>query len=145
NRPTYRVYAVLDESYSQNPPEDKHVSDVDETSKKLADFLEMDQEEIKEKLEAEEKDDSFQVEFGSKGKNCSQTTLVKTRDEHIPGIYFSEDAIRYYPNGTFGSHIIGFARRDEDGKNIVGEAGMEQEKDDLLTGEDGYIRYNRDK
>ncbi|HLQ95377.1 MAG TPA: penicillin-binding transpeptidase domain-containing protein [Pseudogracilibacillus sp.] len=145
NRPTYRVYAVLDESYSQNQPEDKHVSDVDETSKKLADFLEMDQEEIKEKLEDGEKDDRFQVEFGSKGKNLSQKTMEKIRDEDIPGIYFSEDAIRYYPNGTFASHIIGFARPDEDGKNIVGEAGMEQEKNDLLTGEDGYIRYNRDK
>src|SRR5699024_1422077 len=72
-------------------------------------------------------------------------TMEKIRDEDIPGIYFSEDAIRYYPNGTFASHIIGFARPDEDGKNIVGEAGMEQEKNDLLTGEDGYIRYNRDK
>src|SRR5699024_12190684 len=40
---------------------------------------------------------------------------------------------------------IGFARPDEDGNNIVGEAGMEQEKNDILSGEDGYIRYNRDK
>lgn len=145
NRPTYRVYAVLDESYSKNQPEDKHVSDVDKTSKKLAEFLEMDEKQIKEKLEDGEKDDSFQVEFGSKGKNLSQKTMEKIRDEDIPGIYFSEDAIRYYPNGTFASHIIGFAKPDEDGNNIVGEAGMEQEKNDLLTGEDGYIRYNRDK
>lgn len=145
NRPTYRVYAVLDESYSENQPEDKHVSDVDETSKKLAEFLEMDQKQIKEKLADGKKDNRFQVEFGSKGRNLSQKTMEKIRDEDIPGIYFSEDAIRYYPNGTFASHIIGFARPDEDGKNIVGEAGMEQEKNDLLSGEDGYIRYNRDK
>src|SRR5699024_10232373 len=71
--------------------------------------------------------------------------MEKIRYDNIPGIYFTEDAIRYYPNGTFASQIIGLARPDEDGNNIVGEAGMEQEKNDILSGEDGYIRYNRDK
>src|SRR5699024_7233657 len=47
--------------------------------------------------------------------------------------------------GTFASQIIGFSRPDEDGNNIVGEAGMEKETNDILSGDDGYIRYNRDK
>src|SRR5699024_3170029 len=111
NRPTYRAYAILDESYSENQPENKHISDVEKK-------------ESQDKLEEGKKEDRFQVEFGTKGRNLSQKTMEKIRDDNIPGIYFTEDAIRYYPNGTFASQIIGFARPDEDGNNIVGEAGM---------------------
>ena len=45
----------------------------------------------------------------------------------------------------FASHIIGFASPDEDTGIVTGITGLEKEKDKLLSGKDGYIRYQRDK
>src|SRR5699024_3800721 len=75
NRPTYRAYAILDESYSANQPENKHVSHVEKTSEKLADYLDVDKKEIQDKLEEGKQEDRFQVEFGTKGRNLSQKTM----------------------------------------------------------------------
>lgn len=145
NRPTYRVYAILDPSYSKNQPEPKHVTDVKATAKALAPFLDMKENEITDMLKEGADKERFQVEFGKKGKNISQETMKEIRDKDIPGIYFIEDSIRYYPNGMFASHIIGFARADEEGAEISGVTGMEKEKNKLLSGTDGYVRYHRDK
>src|SRR5699024_9549999 len=66
----------------------------------------------------------------------------------LPGISFEEEAVRFYPNGMFASHIIGFARKseeNEDTNQIFGVTGIEKQFDDILNGEDGYISYKRDK
>src|SRR5690625_115089 len=46
NRPTYRVYAVLNPEMSFNSSTPRHVEDAEETASKLAPILEMDQQEI---------------------------------------------------------------------------------------------------
>src|SRR5699024_10752990 len=51
--------------------------------------------------------------------------------------------IRYYPNGMFASHIIGFAQKEDNAIN--GVTGIENEMNELLSGEDGYISYERDQ
>src|SRR5690606_10908270 len=43
------------------------------------------------------------------------------------------------------SHIIGFASPDEDTGIVSGVTGLEKEKNKLLSGTDGFIRYHRDK
>src|SRR5699024_5663472 len=78
------------------------------------------------------------------GRNIPQKTKEEIERLEIPGIYFLEEAKRYYPNGMFASHIIGFAQNVED-KEIVGITGIENVKNDLLGGTDGYITYERDK
>ncbi|WP_010649478.1 peptidoglycan D,D-transpeptidase FtsI family protein [Oceanobacillus massiliensis] len=152
DRPTYRLYAIIDEAYSENSEEPLHVKDPQKTAETLAPLLDVDVKDILEPLEKGIENDRFQVEFGKVGKELSQQKKDEISELNIPGINFEEEAIRYYPNGMFASHIIGFAREPEteaedDGSlsKIVGIAGMENEMDDLLSGKKGYISYQRDR
>src|SRR5699024_9336038 len=88
NRPTYRIYAILDENYSKNQPSQKHVSDTEETSEVLASYIDMSAKEIKQAMDEGIEDERFQIEFGSKGKDLSQQKMQDIRDEEMPGIYF---------------------------------------------------------
>ena len=50
----------------------------------------------------------------------------------LPGIGFeSNSKKRYYRNSTFASYIIGYAKKNEEGK-LVGELGIEGYFDDVL-------------
>src|SRR5690606_37340397 len=113
DRPSYRLYAIVDESYSENAEEPLHVVDPKETAEKLAPLLDADASDIQERLEKGIEEGRFQVELGNIGKNLSKETKDRIEAEEIPGIKFEEEPLRYYPNGMFASHIIGFAREAE--------------------------------
>ncbi len=87
--------------------------------------------------------DRFQVEFGSAGKELSQQTKEKIEQLDLPGIRFKEQATRYYPNGNFAAHVIGYARKQD--KALTGMTGIEQEMNKKLSGENGHISYERDQ
>jgi len=144
NRPTYRIYAIVDPEYSLHEDEPMHVTNAEKTAEQLAPLLDIDSKEIQEKIEKAQEEDRFQVEFGSEGKNITHDVMEEIADLAIPGVNFTEDSIRYYPNGMFASHIIGFARNTDE-EEITGIAGMEEEKDELLNGTDGFVRFHRDK
>jgi len=145
NRPTYRIFAILDESASENSPTPRHVEDFDQTAKKLAPILEMEEGEIKEILEEGKKENKWQVEFGKQGKDLSKQKMEEINALQLPGINFMEDSLRYYSNGMFASHILGFTRPKDDTDEVQGVIGIENKYDELLKGEDGYIKYERDQ
>lgn len=145
NRPAYRIFAILDPEYSQNTEEPKHVVDTKKTADALAPFLDLESEEIKNILDNGIEESKWQVEFGQEGKNLSQQEMEEIKALQLPGIDFVEEAIRYYPNGMFASHIIGFAQPDEETEELIGVSGIENEKNKLLGGTDGFIRYQRDR
>src|SRR5690625_6492957 len=143
NRPTYRVYAILDPEYSINKAEPMHVTDPEKTAEHLDPLLDIEQTEIIEKIKDGQKNERFQVEFGNEGKDLSQEMMEEIAAMEIPGINFIEDSKRYYPNGMFASHIIGFDRNtDED--EIDGVEGMVKNKNDILGGSDGIVCCHRD-
>ncbi|MGP4040399.1 penicillin-binding transpeptidase domain-containing protein [Gracilibacillus sp. D59] len=139
----YRLYAIVDESYTTNPLDPKHVKDVEETAQKLAPILEMEESEIADRLNSGINNDKFQVEFGSNGRELSQEQKEKIEALKLPGINFIEEPIRFYPNGMFASRTIGLTDKKEG--QIVGINGVEGFMNDLLTGKDGSISYQRDK
>lgn len=143
DRPTFRIYAILDEAYTGESETPKHVKDPEKTAELLAPLLDLDESKILQRLKDGIEQDQFQTEFGKEGKELSQQTKDKIEEMDIPGINFEKESIRYYPNGMFASHILGFARK-ESGK-ITGMAGIENEMNDILSGKDGYISYQRDK
>ena len=49
---------------------------------------------------------------------------------NLPGIDFIEEKRRYYPNSSFASYTLGYAKNNEEGK-IVGEFGLEDLLDDV--------------
>ncbi|SDQ63054.1 penicillin-binding protein [Virgibacillus salinus] len=142
DRPTFRIQAIVDESYTQDQEEPLHVKNPEETAEMLAPLLDTEQGYLLERLEKGIKKDQFQVEFGNVGKELSQQTKEKIENLNLSGITFQKEAVRFYPNGMFASNIIGFARK-KDGK-INGVTGIENEMDDLLSGEAGHISYQRD-
>lgn len=145
DRPTYRLYAIVDEAYSENLDEPKHVQDIEKTAEALASYLEIEKNDIINQIKEGKQEGLFQVEFGKEGKNLSQELKDEINALQLPGIRFMEEAIRYYPNGMFASHIIGFARKEEDNEEIKGITGIENVMNDVLSGKNGYISYERDK
>src|SRR5690625_1218097 len=111
NRLTYRLYAIIDEEYTADDKDPKHVIDPQKTAELLAPILDVDEGFILERIENGKEAKRFQVEFGNAGKELTQETKDEIDALNIPGMNFENEAIRYYPNGMFASHILGFARK----------------------------------
>ena len=141
---SYTVIAYLDEKRSKNSKKPLHVVDPDATAEKLAPYLNMDVEALKILLKKE----AYQVELGPGGRNLSQIKMEEIKALNLPGIDFIASTKRYYPNGDFASYAIGYTVNEEDkDKNIweVGEMGIEEYFNDILTGHSGYITYEHDR
>lgn len=141
---SYRLVAVLSPEATANPKKPKHVNDIEKTAEILAANLPLSKEKIIERLS---KDGVYQVEFGKAGRDISHEIMTKISQQKLPGIVFVRDLKRFYPNGTFASHLIGFALKEEnkDGTfDTVGKMGLEHIYNKQLTGTDGKIQYDSD-
>ncbi len=58
----------------------------------------------------------------------------------VKGVYYENDAIRNYPNGSMLAHVVGFV--DHEG---TGLQGVEAMMDRYLRGQDGFCFYERDR
>ena len=116
------------ETISVNPKELAAAGyDIDGLVNKFAEILELDPEDVKPKLTKNAQD----VEI----KNKVETEVAdKIRELNLKGVYFKEDTKRYYPYGTFASHVIGFTGRDNQGLG-----GIEMVYDDELSGVPGRV------
>ncbi|KOS69577.1 penicillin-binding protein [Lysinibacillus contaminans] len=148
---SYRLIAVVNESATTNPEKPRHVVDAKRTAEILAEYLEpeMDEEAIYSRLTKLKSDGKkpYQVEFGSAGRGISHEIMNKIKEENLPGILFVSDLKRYYPNGVFASHLIGFALKEENEDGTVttkGKMGLEKTYDEVLTGENGKVEYQTD-
>lgn len=141
--PTYTLYAVINEKYSENSAVPLHVVDKREVAEKLAPLLNMEAYEIERRL-SPSNPDAFQVELGPKGRHIDHQLMEKIKALKLSGIYFTREKKRLYPNGIFASHVIGFAQPDEKGK-LVGKMGVEKTFDELLQGKDGHITFQSDR
>jgi penicillin-binding protein 2B len=140
---SYTLIAVLDKKMTTNPKKPNHVTDPEKTARELANIIDMEESEIYSILTK----DQFQVEFGKAGRDISHQTKKEIEALKLPGITFKRDSKRFYPNGIFASHLIGYADRveEEDGTyNYVGMMGIEKTLNDELTGKDGKINYESD-
>ena len=88
----------------------------------------------------------FQVEFGKAGQRLSFETKKKIEEElkkaEIKGIYFTENVARFYPNGVFASHLIGYLKID-DNNNFVPVMGIEDAYNKELSGQDGKVLFTK--
>lgn len=60
----------------------------------------------------------------------------------LPGIAFSDEPTRYYPEKNLGAQILGFVGYDENKK--VGRYGLEGAYEPDLAGQQGFIRAQKD-
>ena len=144
---TYKIVAVLDDSATQNADEPRHVTNVKKTAEFLAEHLNTPEEQILSILEQGIEKDRYQVEFGAAGREISHTKMLEMEEENVPGILFVRDLKRFYPNGVFASHLIGFALKEEseNGQMITkGKMGLEAIHDEVLTGKNGKMEFDTD-
>ena len=142
---SYRLIAIVRESVTVDPENPRHVVDARETARILSEYIDLDEEKIYERLTPEK--DLYQVEFGAAGRSLSHEVKEAIEAHDLPGITFVNDKKRYYPNGSFASHLIGYAVKEEqeDGTfKTVGRMGLESIYDEELTGEDGTVAYDSD-
>ena len=140
---SYTLIAYLDEGRSEGSEELRHVKDKEETALALSKLIDTPYERILELLNKK----AYQVEFGPGGKNLSQLKMEEIKALNLPGIDFIKSVKRYYPNGDFASYLLGYTKNkeDDDGNTwMVGELGLEGYYNKELTGESGYIKYEKD-
>ncbi len=140
---SYTVIAYLSETRSEGSDKPLHVVDKKATAEALSPLINMSVEDIMKLLEK----DAYQVELGPGGRNLSQIQMEKIKELNLPGIDFISDTKRYYPNGDFASYMLGYTKTKEENGNttIVGELGIEEYYNDTLTGNPGFITYEKDR
>jgi penicillin-binding protein 2B len=143
---SYTVVAFLNSTRTGSLPKPRHVIDKEFTAEALAPVLNMTKESILALLERK----VYQVELGPGGRNITELKKSEIEDLNLPGIEFISNSKRYYPNGDFASYLLGYAKRHETLENgiinyqLVGELGIESLYNDVLTGTNGYLEYQRD-
>jgi penicillin-binding protein 2B len=145
---TYKVVAVVDESATQKASNPRHVTDVEHTAEVLSDYLDTPEDKLVSILNSGIEKDRYQVEFGAAGREISHTKMLEMKEEKLPGVLFVRDLKRLYPNGSFASHLIGFALKEEqkDGQMVTkGKMGLEAIHDEVLTGKNGKMEFSTDK
>ena len=149
---TYSVYAIISKSYVSSTGEKLYVkkSQYDKVAEILNAQIGIDKDEVLKQLN---QSGLFQVSFGSSGSGLSYSkkSEIETamKDAGIKGIGFESTPGRMYPNGVFASQFLGLAqlKENKDGKtsSLVGTSGLEASLDDVLSGTDGKVTYQKDK
>lgn len=141
---SYTLVAILDDSVTTNKKKPKHVNDPAKTAAVLAKYIEMSESDIYKRLTKEK---AWQVEFGKAGRDISHQVKREIEEEKLPGITFLRDSKRFYPNGVFSSHLVGFVEKKEtkEEKTITsGQLGIEKTLNDELTGKNGSLAFESD-
>ena len=98
-----------------------------ETAKALSQILNLDEDLILEKIK---KSDSLYELIKSK---LTQEEIELLKKLNLPGVYLGSETLRYYPQETLASHVIGFL-----GGNNIGQYGVEGYYNGLLEGSEGF-------
>src|SRR5699024_9396156 len=132
----------------------RHVVDFKKTAAELAKHIDMPEDEIYDRLNINaslpEDKQRYQVEFGKQGKDLPLKVKKEIEALELPGIIFNKETKRFYPNGIFASHLIGYAQKtevekdDEKTEELVGQMGIEKSFNKDLQGENGLVQYDKD-
>lgn len=111
------------------------VKDARATAAELARVLQMNEEDIYKSLTKRES--SVYIRPG--GRKITEEKAAEVRNLKLPGIEVAEDNKRYYPFGSFASHILGFTGIDNQGLT-----GVEASYNSELRGINGSVSYLSD-
>ncbi len=110
----------------------RKVVDVGKTVRDLASILQIDREELRQRLKNHRPFEWIQRKISSK-----EVGQIKTL--RLPGIFFLKENRRFYPNSQLGAHLVGFVGLDSKGLE-----GIEYQYDSLLNGENHVWTAARD-
>ncbi len=76
-------------------------------------------------------------------RGVPEDALAKLRERNLPGISYTRDPSRLYPEPGIGGHVLGFVGRDEQG-NPIGRYGIEGYFEEELAGMPGRLETRKD-
>src|SRR5690625_4598239 len=114
----------------------RQIEDVENTSKKIADILNMSLEKAKSYVTQ----NASIVRIHPEGRKINKEQEKAIRELNVKGIYLVKDSKRHYPYGNYLSHVLGFTGIDNQGL-----MGLELAHDDRLKGKKGNISYLSDE
>jgi cell division protein FtsI (penicillin-binding protein 3) len=110
----------------------KEVTDPAKTADFLAKVLHMKEQRVEKKLHSNSSMVYLSWRVGDR-------TTARIREANLPGVYFSKEFGRFYPNGHLASQVMGFV-----GVGDVGLEGLEKAFDSRLTGRQAKYVVQRD-
>lgn len=131
NRQYYLIYAVPKEIKSQEVS-----STVDALISNLS-LPETDRDTLTKKLS---KENDF---YEPVAKKIDSDTVDKLKLLKLPGINFTAQEYRYYPEANIGSAIMGFCRFDDTAQQQIGSYGVEGYWNKELSGRPGFVAGER--
>lgn len=115
----------------------KDISDPDKIADFLSEKLDIDRDDVHKKITDI---NQFIVLIARKVDNDVAFEIRDfLSDNELQGIEIAEDKKRYYTNGNFASYVLGFTGTDHQGLY-----GIESIYNDVLSGEDGVLVYEKD-
>jgi len=138
---SFKLVAILDKTLTTNPKKPRHVVDKEKTARELSKIIDLSESEIYKILTRK---GAKQVEFGSKGRDISLQQKAEIEELELPGVSFIRGSKRFYPNGIFSSHLVGYVDVDEETNQTVGQLGIEKLLNKELTGINGKLKYEGD-
>ncbi|GHH96462.1 stage V sporulation protein D [Neobacillus kokaensis] len=109
----------------------RQVKDPSMTAEKLASILNMSKEKAYREITQKER-----IVRIKEGRKISHDKAKEIRALGLDGVYIGEDSKRHYPNGSYLSHVLGFAGVDNQGL-----MGLEKYYDKELSGERGSVKF----
>ena len=110
----------------------KEVTDPAKTADFLAKLLHMKEQRVEKKLQSKSSMVYLSWRVGDR-------TTARIREANLPGVYFTKEYGRFYPNGHLASQLMGFV-----GVGDVGLEGLEKAFDSRLTGRQAKYVVQRD-
>jgi len=110
----------------------RKIIDVERTAKELSSVLQIDEEELRERLKNRKTFEWVQ-------RKISPKEVAELKTLSLPGVYFLKENRRFYPNMELAAHIIGFVGLDSKGLE-----GIEFQYDALLNGKGDVWTLERD-
>lgn len=114
----------------------KEVADKNETAAKLAPLVGLTEEKILAKLQDSE--DPYEP-LRSK---LDDETAAKIKELALPGVRFTPENWRWYPQGSLAANVAGFM--GVKGEERVGQYGLEQYYQEVLAGRNGLLDSEKD-
>ncbi|UTH14574.1 penicillin-binding protein [Macrococcus equipercicus] len=138
---SFKLVAVLDKRMVNTDKSPAYVVNKKKTAAALSKIIDMPKKEVYNRLMTKK---VFQVEFGKAGKDLTYNQKKKIEALNLPGLTFFSEKKRFYPNGNFASHLIGYAEKNSETNKIEGMLGTEKVFDSYLSGKAGKTTYKQD-
>lgn len=111
------------------------IEDPKATSKKLAAILQMDENDLYQRITKKVSTQKIQPE----GRLLNETKTKAINKLNLKGVYLVQDSLRYYPKGNYLAQVLGFSGIDNQGL-----AGLELEYDEYLSAKEGSLHLGFD-